>query len=107
MRALVSRSRRHARQAPFGGHQRAGDRRDEDIREQTAILGNAFDDIFLFQDACQRGRADGEVLKLLREGLTQASRATRGRHLRRVPGRDTALNRLSPGDLCLVLVGPN
>ena len=47
----------------------AGDRRDEDIREQTAILGNAFDDIFLFQDAChQRGRADGEVLKLLREG---------------------------------------
>ena len=38
----------------------AGDRRDEDIREQTVILGTAFDDVFLFQDACQRGREDGE-----------------------------------------------
>jgi cyanophycin synthetase len=47
----------------------AGDRRDEDIREQTRILGAAFDDVILYQDACQRGRADGEVIALLREGL--------------------------------------
>jgi cyanophycin synthetase len=83
----------------------AGDRRDEDIREQTAILGEAFDDIILFQDACQRGRADGEVLKLLREGLTQASRA---QNVEDIYGEfkaiDVALSRLNPGDLCLVLV---
>jgi cyanophycin synthetase len=40
----------------------AGDRRDEDIRRQTEILGSAFDRVVLYQDQCQRGRADGEVL---------------------------------------------
>ena len=34
----------------------AGDRRDQDISEQTKILGKAFDDVVLYQDACQRGR---------------------------------------------------
>jgi cyanophycin synthetase len=29
----------------------AGDRRDEDIREQTQILGEAFDEVVLYQDA--------------------------------------------------------
>ncbi|MDQ8022776.1 MAG: cyanophycin synthetase, partial [Moraxellaceae bacterium] len=54
----------------------AGDRRDEDIREQTEILGAAFDDVILYQDACQRGRADGEVLALLRDGLKGATRTS-------------------------------
>ncbi len=83
----------------------AGDRRDEDIREQTAILGDAFDDFFLYQDACQRGREDGEVLRLLREGLSKAQRV---QHVEEIRGEfvaiDTALERLQPGDLCLVLV---
>ena len=38
----------------------AGDRRDEDIRMQTEILGEAFDDVLLYQDQCQRGRADAK-----------------------------------------------
>lgn len=83
----------------------AGDRRDEDIREQTRILGSAFDDVILYQDQCQRGRADGEVLALLREGLSGARRTTR---IDEVHGEfaaiDTALSRLSQGDLCLILV---
>jgi cyanophycin synthetase len=29
----------------------AGDRRDDDIREQTKILGAAFDEVILFEDA--------------------------------------------------------
>ncbi|MCV2369715.1 cyanophycin synthetase [Roseateles oligotrophus] len=83
----------------------AGDRRDEDIREQTVILGTAFDDVFLFEDACQRGRADGEVMALLREGLVGAERTSfideiRGEFI----AIDKALARLQPGDLCLVLV---
>jgi cyanophycin synthetase len=83
----------------------AGDRRDEDIREQTAILGEAFDDFILYQDACQRGREDGEVLGLLREGLSQAQRAQRVDEVRgEFTAIDTALERLQPGDLCLVLV---
>ena len=83
----------------------AGDRRDEDIREQTQILGAAFDDVLLYQDACQRGRADGEVIQLLREGLHGAART---RHIEDIQGEfnaiDTALARLAPGDLCLILI---
>ncbi|MBV8465783.1 MAG: cyanophycin synthetase [Burkholderiales bacterium] len=83
----------------------AGDRRDEDIRMQTQILGEAFDTVVLYQDACQRGRKDGEVIGLLREGLAGA---TRTKHVDEINGEfvaiDTALGRLQPGDLCLVLV---
>ncbi len=83
----------------------AGDRRDEDIRAQTVILGAAFDDVLLYQDAAQRGRADGEVMRLLREGLAGAGRT---QHVEEIRGEfiaiDTALARLQPGDLCLVLV---
>jgi cyanophycin synthetase len=83
----------------------AGDRRDEDIREQTRILGNAFDEVVLYQDACQRGRADGEVLALLREGLTGAERT---REMHEIHGEflaiDLALDKLCEGDLCLILV---
>jgi cyanophycin synthetase len=83
----------------------AGDRRDEDIRRQTEILGDAFDDVLLYEDQCQRGRADGEVLALLREGLSNARRAS---HIAEIRGEflaiDTALARLQAGDLCLILV---
>jgi cyanophycin synthetase len=83
----------------------AGDRRDQDIREQTQILGAAFDRVVLYQDAAQRGRADGEVLGLLREGLVGARRVkdvveVRGEFM----AIDTALSSLAAGDLCLVLV---
>jgi cyanophycin synthetase len=83
----------------------AGDRRDEDIREQTRILGDHFDEVILYEDACQRGRQDGEVLALLRQGLAEASRTG---SIDEVHGEfkaiDLALGRLQPGDLCLVLV---
>ena len=83
----------------------AGDRRDEDIRQQTQILGDAFDSVILYQDQCQRGRADGEVLALLRQGLAGAKRT---RNVDEIRGEflaiDTALARLGEGDLCLILV---
>lgn len=83
----------------------AGDRRDEDIIQQTEILGEHFDGAILYQDACQRGRADGEVLALLRKGLVGASRT---KHIEEIRGEfraiDAALAKLAPGDLCLILV---
>jgi cyanophycin synthetase len=86
----------------------AGDRRDSDIRDQTIILGGAFDNVILYQDAAQRGRADGEVMALLREGLEGAHQARRTSQIDEIRGEflaiDTALERLSPGDLCLILV---
>lgn len=83
----------------------AGDRRDEDIRQQTEILGDAFDEVILYEDACQRGREDGEVIALLRKGLEDAQRThsveeVRGEFL----AIDTALARLESGDLCLILI---
>ena len=69
------------------------------------ILGAAFDEVLLYQDAAQRGRADGEVVALLRRGLEGAVRT---RHVEEIRGEftaiDRALERLQPGDLCLVLV---
>lgn len=83
----------------------AGDRRDEDIRRQTEILGDVFDTVILYQDQCQRGRQDGEVLGLLREGLKNARKAD---HVEEIRGEfkaiDTALEQLESGDLCLILI---
>lgn len=83
----------------------AGDRRDDDIREQTRIIGEAFDEVVLYQDACQRGRVDGEVLALLRQGLDGAKRTSQ---VDEVYGEflaiDRAMDRLGKGDLCLILI---
>ncbi len=83
----------------------AGDRRDEDIRQQTEILGAAFDDVILYQDQCQRGRVDGEVVALLRSGLKNAKRT---KYISEINGEfiaiDHALEKLGEGDLCLILV---
>ena len=83
----------------------AGDRRDEDIRRQTRILGNVFDHVVLYEDACQRGRQEGEVVALLREGLNEAHQV---KEIEEIKGEflaiDTALSKLQPGDICLILV---
>jgi cyanophycin synthetase len=83
----------------------AGDRRDEDISQQTQILGGAFDEVLLYQDQCQRGRCDGEVIGLLREGLAGATRTS---HVEEINGEfvaiDRTLSRLSEGDLALILI---
>ncbi|MEZ5738115.1 MAG: cyanophycin synthetase [Burkholderiaceae bacterium] len=83
----------------------AGDRRDEDIRNQTRILGEAFESVILYQDQCQRGREDGEVLALLREGLVGATRTD---DVEEIHGEfnaiDRALEKLGPQDVCLILI---
>jgi cyanophycin synthetase len=83
----------------------AGDRRDEDLRQQTEMLGGAFDDVILYEDDCQRGRADGEVISLLRQGLENASRTSRIEEIKgEFTAIDTALSWLGNGDLCLILI---
>jgi cyanophycin synthetase len=61
--------------------------------------------VILYEDQCQRGRADGEVIQLLQEGLVGASKtkkieAIRGEFL----AIDAAVNQLQPNDLCLILI---
>jgi cyanophycin synthetase len=83
----------------------SNDRRDIDLRRQTEILGDAFDTVILYEDQCQRGRNDGEVIKLLREGLTHAKRTTAVEEIRgEFLAIDTALAGLAEGDLCLILI---
>jgi len=83
----------------------AGDRRDQDIRQQTEILGDAFDEVILYEDQCQRGRQDGEVVALLRQGLMNARRTTQSSEIKgEFLAIDTAMDKLTKGELCLILV---
>ena len=83
----------------------AGDRRDVDIIRQSEIVGDAFDHVILYQDQCQRGRSDGEVLALLQQGLVNAKRAKQIDEIRgEFLAIDTALSQLQSGDLCLILI---
>ena len=81
----------------------AGDRRDIDIERQAELLGNAFDHVIIYEDQCTRGRADGEVVSLMRRGLARATRAaevfeTRG-EFRAI---EAGLRLLKSGDLILI-----
>ena len=54
---------------------------------------------------CQRGRADGEVMKLLAQGLEGAPRTKNVEEIRgEFIAIDRALSKLDSGDLCLILV---
>ena len=81
----------------------AGDRRDEDIIQQGTMIAHGFDHWVLYEDACTRGRADGEVIRLMKQGIPEARRLkscieTRGEF----NAIETALGMLQPGDLLLV-----
>ena len=75
---------------------------------QAVVVRNAAVE-FLDQSAGrggkERGREDGEVIGLLREGLANASRT---KQIDAIDGEfiaiDNAMNRLQPGDLCLILI---
>jgi cyanophycin synthetase len=83
----------------------AGDRRDEDLRRQTEILGQYFDHVILYEDQCQRGRPDGEVMGIMREGLMASKQVKK---IQEFHGEflaiDQALSQLEAGDVCLILV---
>ncbi len=84
----------------------AGDRRDVDIVRQGEIVGDGFDRVVLFEDACNRGRESGDIVRLLKTGADRGKRVaevvveTCGEH-RTI---EKALERLRTGDLLVVLV---
>lgn len=83
----------------------AGDRRDQDIRDQGEILAEFFDEIFTYEDQCRRGRAPGEVTQLLCEGIGAARRNPRVRECNsEVHAIETALRELRQGELLLCQV---
>ncbi|HET7544417.1 MAG TPA: cyanophycin synthetase [Polyangiaceae bacterium] len=84
----------------------AGDRRDEDIHRQAEIIGGFFDDVYIYEDQCTRGRADGEIIRMMREGMQRAKRQPR-RVLQKsgeLAAIASAISGLEPGDLLLCQV---
>lgn len=83
----------------------AGDRRDIDIKRQAELLAGFFDEIYIYEDQCTRGRADGEIIRLMREGFEGAARKPR---VLQAPGEMAAIGaaiaKLESGDLLLCQV---
>ncbi|HEY4312607.1 MAG TPA: cyanophycin synthetase [Pirellulales bacterium] len=81
----------------------AGDRRDCDMVRQGQIIAEAFDRVILYEDQYKRGRADGEIMQLLREGLSAGPRVKEiTDHQGASNAVEAALDALRPGDLLLL-----
>ncbi len=91
----------HARRSVV--YSAAGDRRDCDMIEQGALLGKTFDRVILYEDHYRRGRAEGEIIALFRQGLSSAARA---REIVEIQGAvqavETALRTAQPGELLVL-----
>jgi cyanophycin synthetase len=80
-----------------------GDRRDQDIVRQTQMLAEAFDTVILYEYPNRRGRAPGEILALLHQGLAYGSRLSETIDVADEPsGIALALQALEPGDLLII-----
>jgi cyanophycin synthetase len=87
----------------------AGDRRDEDIMRQATIIGDFFHEIYIYEDQCTRGRPDGEVMRLMREGFAEGVGSARGDRVvlqesSELAAIGAAIASLKPGDLLLCQV---
>lgn len=78
----------------------AGDRRDEDILRQAELIGHGFDEVMIYEDSCSRGRGEGEVVRLMRQGLTGGKRLQKIRETRgELNAVETMLRQLQAGDI--------
>jgi cyanophycin synthetase len=81
----------------------AGDRRDCDLIRQGEILGEAFDRVILYEDHYIRGRADGEIMALFRQGLAKGSRVADVVEVRgALKSVEAALRSVRPGELLMI-----
>ncbi|HWA96913.1 MAG TPA: cyanophycin synthetase, partial [Pirellulales bacterium] len=81
----------------------AGDRRDCDMIRQGEQLGEAFDRVILYEDHYLRGRPQGEIMGLIRQGLARGERVTEIEDVfGAVKAIEVALDSLQPGDLLLL-----
>jgi cyanophycin synthetase len=85
----------------------AGDRRDCDMHRQGQLLGESFDRVILYEDHYLRGRAPGEIIRLLRGGIESVPSASRRtKEIEEVAGAvkavERALSTQRPGELLLI-----
>jgi len=83
----------------------AGDRRDEDILRQAKLIGDFFHDIYIYEDQCTRGRPDGEIMRMMREGFgAERKDRTILQETGELAAISAALASLKPGELLLCQV---
>ncbi len=81
----------------------AGDRRDVDMVRQGELLGGAFDRVMLYEDHYVRGRKQGEIMGLIRQGLNGAKRALEIQEIYgAVAAIEAVLKTVRPGELLLI-----
>jgi cyanophycin synthetase len=81
----------------------AGDRRDSDLLELGRMLGDHFDSVILYEDRYVRGRAEGEIMRLMRAGVAQGGRAVEVEAIRgSITAVERALETVQPGELLLL-----
>jgi cyanophycin synthetase len=83
----------------------AGDRRDEDIIRQAQLIADFFHEITIYEDQCTRGRPDGEIMRIMREGFAKGRAAPIVlQESGEFAAIDAAIASLKPGDLLLCQV---
>ena len=67
------------------------------------LLGAAFDRVILYEDHSVRGRPDGEIMRLMREGVAKGSRTTEIQEIRgAVAAVEAGLACAQPGEFVLI-----
>jgi cyanophycin synthetase len=83
----------------------AGDRRDQDILRQSQLIADFFHEIYIYEDQCTRGRPDGEIMLLMRQGFSNGRAAPIVlQESGELAAIDAAIASLRPGDLLLCQV---
>ncbi|MBX7169249.1 MAG: cyanophycin synthetase [Pirellulales bacterium] len=81
----------------------AGDRRDCDMVRQGQLLGEAFDRVILYEDHYLRGREEGEIMRLFREGLAAGARVGQVQNFKgNIKAIETALRDVRAGELLVL-----
>ena len=95
---------RHRYKRSIGVLSIPGDRRDEDIKELGRIASGIFDEFFFREDPSTRGRARGEVMRLLQEGALEGGATGDRIHLIAGEAEATAaaLHAASAGELVVI-----
>lgn len=81
----------------------AGDRRDSDIIRQGEMLGAAFDRVIIYEDTYLRGRKQGDITRLFRQGMEKVGRVKEILEVRGgTKGLEMAMSVSKPGDLLVI-----